>query len=170
MLLLLGLIILAAAAVAAVELVMANRGPVDFHMWSWTWHFDAFWLAVVGAIIITAAWLALALMQASVTHARRVRLENRALAEQNRLLAERAEAAETVDPVVVERPYPAARAYDPNVSQHSVAPEGTYPLADPAVAGTPTAGGYPVDDPGVAETEQHGFFSRHSASGRTRRR
>src|SRR5437879_6042734 len=53
----LGLLVLAASVVAAVELVLANHAPIDFHMWGWTWHFDAFWLAVIGAIIVTAAWI-----------------------------------------------------------------------------------------------------------------
>jgi uncharacterized integral membrane protein len=88
----LGLILLAAAVVAAVELILANHGPFTFHMWSWTWHFDAFWLAVIGAIVITAAWLGLVAMQMGFARGARLRRERRRLAAENEMLARRAAA------------------------------------------------------------------------------
>lgn len=94
--LVLGLLFLAAAAVAAVELIIANdTAQVTFHMWSWTWHFDAFWLAVIGAAIITVAWLGLAMMRMGSTHALRLRRERRELAKENAVLAQRARSART---------------------------------------------------------------------------
>ena len=90
----LGLIVLAAAVVAGVELVLANHGTYTLHMWNWTWHFDAFWLAVMGAVIVTAAWIGLGAMRAGFVHTRRLSRERRELAAENAALAKRARSAE----------------------------------------------------------------------------
>jgi uncharacterized integral membrane protein len=114
----LGLLVLAAAAVGGVELVLANRDPVIVHMWNWTWHVDAFWLAVIGAVVITAIWLALGAMRVGFGHTRRLRRERRELAAENRELAKRARSAEARPvtrpladgPPAQAQPYPAAPA------------------------------------------------------------
>jgi uncharacterized integral membrane protein len=114
----LGLLVLAAAAVGGVELVLANRDPVVVHMWNWTWHVDAFWLAVIGAVVITAIWLALGAMRVGFGHTRRLRRERRELAAENRELAKRARSAEARpvtrpladSPPAQAQPYPAAPA------------------------------------------------------------
>lgn len=97
----LGLLLVAAAAVFAVELIMANDGQIAVHMWRWTWNVEAFALAVTGAALIVACLLGLILLQAGGRRARRRRRERRALAaesrdlaEENRRLTERADAVE----------------------------------------------------------------------------
>lgn len=158
----LGLLVLAAATVAGVELVLANRSPMDFHMWNWTWHFDAFWLAVIGAAVVTAAWLALGLMQMSFAHARRVRRENRELARENRMLAERVNNGDTIEPMPAERPVTERRVVERPA-------DGTY---DPAAGQYATRdGNIDADGDGVPDQaeQRHGFFSRHAVSGRNGR-
>jgi hypothetical protein len=135
----LGLLVLAAAAVAAVELVLANRGAVDFHMWNQTWHLDAFWIAVIGAVIVTAAWIALGLMQIAFAHARNVRRANRQLVAENRMLSERVGATDTVEPM----------------------PAETTRVGDRGAA----EDGY-VEGDGRDGAQHQGFFSRHATSGR----
>jgi hypothetical protein len=168
----LGLLVLAAAAVASVELVLANRGPMDFHMWNWTWHFDAFWLAVIGAIIVTAAWVGLGLMQIAFAHSRRIRREHRELAEENRMLAERVGTTDNVEPMPPEPPVaerrvagepvggtatavPADSTYDNPTGQN---PTGQNPTGQHAMSGD--------SEYAAGEAEHHGFFSRHAMSGR----
>jgi hypothetical protein len=95
----LGLLLLAAAAVAAVELIVANdNAQLTVHMWRWSWTVDAFWLAVAGAAILAAALLGLFLLKAGGKRERRMRRERRQLAKENRQLAERAEIAEATEP------------------------------------------------------------------------
>lgn len=91
----LGLLVLAAAVVGSVELILANRQPVTLHMWNWTWHMDMFWVAVIGAGLITAAWLALGAMRVAAMHQRRLRRERRELAAENERLAARVQGTDT---------------------------------------------------------------------------
>jgi uncharacterized integral membrane protein len=118
-----GLLLLAVAAVAAVELIVANDdAPISVHMWRWSWTVDAFWLAVAGAAILAAALLGLLILKAGSKRQRRLRRERRQLARENRQLAERAEVAEAADPEAARegapRPYPAPQ-------QGYVPPAGT---------------------------------------------
>jgi hypothetical protein len=83
----LGLLVLAAAVVGSVELILANQQPLTVHMWNWTWHVDAFWLAVIGAVLVTAAWLALGVMRVAFVHTMRLRRERLELAAENKRLA-----------------------------------------------------------------------------------
>ena len=86
----LGLVLLAAAAVAAVELILANDTTIAVRMWHGTWHVHMYWAAVAGAIILTAALLGLALIRSGALRTRRLRRERRELAMENeRLAAER---------------------------------------------------------------------------------
>jgi hypothetical protein len=144
----LGLIILAAAVVGAVELVLANRVEMTFKMWNQTWQIDAFWLAVMGAVLLLAAVIALSLMRASMARHRRLRAERRSLAEENRVLSERAQRAGATG---TRRDAPPANP-----------PAASYPGAPPAQpAGNRTDVTEPVD-----EVQHHGFFARHAMSGR----
>jgi membrane protein implicated in regulation of membrane protease activity len=94
----LGLLLLAAAATAAVELIVANDdAQITVDMWRWSWTVDAFWLAVAGAAILVVALLGLFMLKAGSRRARRLRRERRELARENRQLAERAEVAEATD-------------------------------------------------------------------------
>lgn len=91
---LLGLILLAAAVVAAVELILANRSSVSVSMWDWHWQMDKFWLAVVGAGILLAAVIGLGLMRSGFARSWRLRRERRELAAENRRLAEQSAMAD----------------------------------------------------------------------------
>ena len=93
--LVLGLFILAAAAVGGVELVLANRQPVVLRMWNWTWHIDAYWLAVIGLVLVVLAWIGLGAMRFGMLHQLRLRRERRELEAENARLAERARSAES---------------------------------------------------------------------------
>src|ERR1700722_13933039 len=90
----LGLLVLAAAVVGGVELVLANRQPVVLSMWNWTWHIDAFCLAVIGAGLVVLAGIGLGAARLGLRHTRRLRRERRELAAENARLAERARSAE----------------------------------------------------------------------------
>jgi uncharacterized integral membrane protein len=93
-----GLLLLAAAAVAAVELIVANdQAQVTVHMWRWSWTVEPFWLAVAGAAILVTALLGLFMLKAGSRRERRLRRERRELAKENRQLAKRAEVAEATD-------------------------------------------------------------------------
>ena len=150
--LILGLLFLAAAAVAAVELVIANdTAQVTFHMWSWTWHFDAFWLAVIGAAIITVAWLGLAMMRMGGTRAMRLRRERRELAKENAMLAQRARGVRTA-PVA----QPATVA--PVTRTATDVPAGGSAAAMPAAA--PGEVGRPAATAPAAATKRRRHFMR----------
>jgi hypothetical protein len=165
----LGLLVLAASAVAAVELILANRGPMDFHMWSWSWQFDTYWLAVIGAIIVTAAWIGMGLMKIAFGHARRIRREHRALAEENRLLAERAGAVETMEPMPPERATAGDRPVGegPVPTADALPADGTYEGSQP---GQHAAEGGFIERTDEDDDDHQGFFSRHAISGRGHRR
>jgi|GEM_PF-1811060 len=92
----LGILLLAAAVVAAVELILANDGPtISVHLWRWTRHLEPFWLAVAGAAIVVVALLGLSMLRAGGGRARRLRRERRELSKENRQLAKRAQVAES---------------------------------------------------------------------------
>ena len=138
----LGVLLLAAAAVAAIELILANHSQFTLHMWRWTWHFDAFWLAVGGAAILAVALLGLSMLKVSGGRARRLRRERRDLTSENRRLAERAEVAESTPAVPAEghvRPGPSAGTH--------AAPADSYlhqndPATAPPAATQPGSTGY----------------------------
>jgi len=93
-----GLFLLAAAAVVAVELVVANDdAQITVNMWRWSWTADSSWLAVAGAAILAAALLGLLMLKAGGKRERRLRRERRQLARENRQLAQRAEMAQPTD-------------------------------------------------------------------------
>jgi hypothetical protein len=101
----LGFLVLAAAVAGGVELVLANRQPVVLSMWDWTWHIDAFWIAVIGVGFVVLAGIGLGAARLGLRHTRRLRRERRELAAENARLAERARSAEATRvarPVVAE--------------------------------------------------------------------
>lgn len=91
MMVILGLLLLAAAVVVGIEVIIANTGPLTMHLWGWTWTWDTFWLAVGGAVILLVGLIGLACIQAGAVRSRRLRRERRALADENRRLAARAD-------------------------------------------------------------------------------
>jgi uncharacterized integral membrane protein len=103
---LVGLILLAAAVVGAVELALANRGSIAVHMWNGTWHVEAAWLALAGAVLLLAAVIGLMMMRAGGGRARRLRRERAELAAENRMLAERARRVDDGEVLDSGDPYP----------------------------------------------------------------
>jgi len=145
--LILGLLILAAASVFSVELILANREQLTISMWSQTWHVDALWLAVAGAVLLFAVMLALGLMRISISRMRRMRVEHRMLlAEHEQLVA--------------------ARAKQSGATQ---APGKTYPAAPAAMAASAPPAGTRTEEPAYAGARadddssgrHHRFFGRH---------
>jgi uncharacterized integral membrane protein len=140
----LGLIFLAVAVVAAIELVIANdNAQVTVHMWRWSWTVDPFWLAVAGAAILVAGVLGLWMLRAGGKRGRRLRQERRELRAENRQLAKRVEKAEPAQPPT----RGAARADQPA----GVAPAGApvpaaaRPAAYPPATETQTRADAPVE-------------------------
>jgi uncharacterized membrane protein YciS (DUF1049 family) len=147
----LGLLVLAAAVVFSVELILANRAQITFHMWSGTWHVDMFWVAVAGAVLLFAAVIALGFMRISLARMRRMRMEHRMLlAEREQMMAARGK-----QPAATQAPGKAYPAAPP------AAPAAAYPAGEetrttrPAYAGA----GAPADE---NDSKQHRFFGRHS--------
>jgi hypothetical protein len=131
-----GLLLLAAAAVAAVELIVANdQAQITVHMWRWSWTVDAFWLAVAGAAIVVAALLGLYMLKAGGKRERRMRRERRQLAKENRQLAERAEVAEATVPEPVPDTDTAAQGYVAPAETTTAAPREYAGPADETYAG-----------------------------------
>ena len=153
----LGLLILAAAVVFAIEFVIANDSSMTFKLWNQSWTMDAFWLGVMGAGFLLAIVVAVMLMRGSLARSWRLRSERKELAAENERLAARAKHA---------APTPVARKDYPTPPP---APAATpaYPAAPPA-PGAPgmTEDGRQVAYAGApARTEDtgrhHRFFSRN---------
>jgi uncharacterized membrane protein YciS (DUF1049 family) len=118
----LGLLVLAAAVIGGVELGLANRQPVVLRMWNWTWHIDAFWLAVIGVGVIVMALIGLGTARLGLRHTLRMRRERRDLAAENARLADRARAMD------------AAKARETASIMEAARPAAAKPSARPAVA------------------------------------
>lgn len=167
---LLGLLLLAAAVVVAIEFILANRGPVTIKLWGWSWHNqDAYWLAVSGAIILVAAVIGLALMKAGGARQWRLRRERRDLAKENKRLNARSGRTDQPEQVTHERgsstpqrtaaaepaasaayqqrAEPTSAAPQPRSAEEQRAPAAPSPGNAAPGAGTyppaPAAGGYP---------------------------
>jgi uncharacterized integral membrane protein len=78
-----GLVLLAVATVAAVDLIIQNTHHVTLHAFGHTWTFGEYWLLVVGVVIAFVGLVGLGLMAASARSGRRARRERRALAREN---------------------------------------------------------------------------------------
>lgn len=168
----LGLLLLAAAVVVGIEVIIANTGPLTMHLWGWTWTWDAFWLAVGGAVILLVGIVGLACIQAGALRSRRLRRERRALADENRRLAARADDAdrdqiererlerERAERVRAER---AAAARHTNRPATHAAPAETTAAAPPATM-APAAAPPPMapaePEPGYADGAHQSRFGR----------
>ena len=117
----LGLVLLAAAAVAAVELILANDATIAVRMWHGTWHVHLYWVAVAGAVILAVGVLALAMIRSGALRSRRLRRERRDLARENeRLAAERiAREPAHATPAPRQPAVDAAPAEDDDESEHA---------------------------------------------------
>lgn len=144
----LGLIFLAVAVVAAIELVIANDdAQVTVHMWRWSWTVDPFWLAVVGAAILAVALVGLWMLRAGGKRGRRLRRERRELRAENRRLAKRVEKVQPAQAPLT--------GSTPRADQPSNQPSGVAPAGAPAPAAARPAA-YPPADQTRAETPVEG--------------
>ena len=117
----LGLILVLAAAAAGVVLIVENSGRdhmVTISAFGGAWRADAFWLAVIGAVILVVAVLGLSLIRGGSRRSLRRRQERRQLERENAALADRVRHTEPVaEPVNGAAPGAGAGApasYDPD--------------------------------------------------------
>jgi uncharacterized integral membrane protein len=85
-----GFILLAAAAVVAVALIVQNPGTVTVHAFKWSWDLDMRWLIVAGLALSAIGLLGVAIMRIGDSYNQLLRGERAALAAENRRLAKRA--------------------------------------------------------------------------------
>lgn len=104
---LVGLILFAAAAAAAIIGIVQNRNHViDVHALGQTWTMHAYWVLVAGVIVAVVGLLGLSIINRGAERSRRLRRERRALARENRRLSKLA--ADNRDDIASKR---AANAY-----------------------------------------------------------
>ena len=105
---LVGLILFAAAAAAAIISVVQTRHLViDVHTLGQTWTVHAYWVLVAGLVIAVVGLLGLSIINRGAERSRRRRRERRALARENRRLSKLA--ADNRDDIASKRaanPYP----------------------------------------------------------------
>ena len=87
-----GFILLVAAAVVAIALVAQNPGTVTVHAFTWSWDVDMRWLVVAGLALTAIGLFGLAMMRIGGSHYLRLRSERKVLAAENQRLSERAAA------------------------------------------------------------------------------
>ena len=87
-----GFILLVAAAVVAIALVVQNPSTVTVHAFKWSWDVDMRWLVVAGLALTAIGLFGLAMMRIGGSHYLRLRSERKVLAAENKRLSERAEA------------------------------------------------------------------------------
>jgi hypothetical protein len=104
-----GFILLAAAAVVAVALVVQNPGTVTVHAFKWSWDVDMRWLIVAGLALSAIGLLGVAMMRIGDSYNQLLRGERAVLAAENRRLAKRAGAGNR-PPAAYEHRHPAQRA------------------------------------------------------------
>ncbi len=84
---LIGLILLAAAAVVAVDLIVQNTSDVTIHAFGQTWTLPEYWLVVAGLVATAVGLFGLALIFGTARAGRRARRDRRALERENKRLA-----------------------------------------------------------------------------------
>jgi len=87
-----GFILLVAAAVVAIALVVQNPSTVTVHAFTWSWDVDLRWLVVAGLALTAIGLFGLAMMRIGGSHYLRLRSERKVLAAENKRLSERAAA------------------------------------------------------------------------------
>jgi uncharacterized integral membrane protein len=105
-----GFILLAAAAVVAVALVIQNPSTVTVHAFKWSWDVDGRWLVVAGLALTAIGLFGLWMMRIGGSHYLRLRAERRRLAAENKRLAERVGAQDRPTRYEQRAPMPAAPA------------------------------------------------------------
>jgi uncharacterized integral membrane protein len=85
-----GFILLAAAAVLAVALIVQNSSTVTVHAFKWSWDVEMRWLIVAGLALSVIGLLGVAMMRIGDSYNQLLRGERSALAAENKRLAKRA--------------------------------------------------------------------------------
>ncbi len=157
-----GFVLFAAAAVVAGALIVQNPGTVTVHAFTWSWDVDMRWLVVAGLGLAAIGLLGLAMMGAGSARHARLRRERRALAAENRRLADRA-SAENRQPADYDR-RPAG--YEQRASAAAPAAEdrtdGGPTPSSPATSSTGSVAA--PERPPETSTERHGIRERLAAS------
>ena len=91
---LIGLLLIAAAVAAAIILVVQNDNLITIHVFDADYSVAAYWLAIAGLAIMAVLALGLVTLRVGAAHRIRRRRERRELMRENRLLSERAAAAD----------------------------------------------------------------------------
>jgi len=82
-----GFILLAAAAVLAVALIVQNSSTVTVHAFKWSWDVEMRWLIVAGLALSVIGLLGVAMMRIGDSYNQLLRGERSALAAENKRLA-----------------------------------------------------------------------------------
>ncbi|HEY7047965.1 MAG TPA: LapA family protein [Jatrophihabitantaceae bacterium] len=173
-----GFVLLAAAAAVAIALIVQNPATVTVHAFKWSWDVDMRWLIVAGLALTAIGLLGLAMMRLGGAHYARLRRERKALAYENkRLVAEQANAAPTDDRPPggyppsrpAEQPtqaMPPARPAPPMGAQRTEArpPAPARGAAGSTSADRPPGGVAAPERDASTSTEPHGFRERLAAT------
>jgi ABC-type branched-subunit amino acid transport system permease subunit len=104
-----GFILLAAAAVVAGALIVQNPGTVTVHAFKWSWDVEMRWLIVAGLALSAIGLLGLAMMRIGDSYNQLLRGERAALAAENKRL-DRQAGADNRRPAAYEHRHSAQRA------------------------------------------------------------
>lgn len=144
-----GFVLLAAAAVVAVALIIQNPATVTVHAFNWSWDVDMRWLFVAGLALTAIGLFGLALMRLGGAHYLRLRRERKVLAAENDRLVKQSRTANDRPPVadgrLSHRPAHSPVAGPPPAAM----PEATLarPPARPGVPTQPVASGRAAPEP-----------------------
>jgi uncharacterized integral membrane protein len=133
-----GFVLLAAAAVVAVALVIQNPATVTVHAFKWSWDVDMRWLFVAGLALTAIGLLGLAMMRIGGAHYLRLRRDRKVLAAENQRLIERAGAGNARRSAPAESRVP-AESRAPAESGAPVESRAPMPVAPMPSAPTPAA-------------------------------
>jgi len=166
-----GFVLLAAAAVIAVALVVQNPATVTVHAFKWSWDVDLRWLFVAGLALTAIGLLGLAMMRVGSAHYLRLRRDRKLLAAENQRLIERAGASNArrapAEPRVAPPMQPAAPMA---AGPMPPAPMERRPAAQPAPPATsatmaPATGSVAAPErTATTSTHPHGFRERLTAT------
>ena len=169
-----GFVLLAAAAVIAVALVVQNPATVTVHAFKWSWDVDLRWLFVAGLALTAIGLFGLAMMRIGGAHYLRLRRDRKLLAAENQRLIERAGASNArrmapAEPQVAPPMQPAApmaagpMPAPPMQRPPAARPDPSAPPASSAMA--PATGSVAAPErTATTSTHPHGFRERLMAT------
>jgi uncharacterized integral membrane protein len=164
-----GFVLLAAAAVAAVALIAQNTATVTVHVFNWSWDTELRWLVVAGLALTAIGLLGLVMMRTGGAHYMRLRGERKALRAENRRLAEQARAAGRAPGYPPGAAAPATPVPPPAGRTDAGPPAPTDNLTTAAPAAPPAGGIVPQERPVPTSAAPHGIRERMAATRQRRR-